>query len=36
VTLLHLGSWCHLYGRNGGNDLAIPARHLVTHGVIVG
>jgi hypothetical protein len=36
VTLLHLGSWCHLDGRNGGNDLAIPARHLVTHGVIVG
>ena len=36
MTLLHLGSWCHLDGRNGGNDLAIPARHLVTHGVIVG
>jgi type IV secretory pathway VirB4 component len=36
VTLLHLGSWCHLDGRNGGHDLAIPARHLVTHGVIVG
>ena len=33
---LNLGSWCHLDGRNGGNDHLVPASHLVTHGVVVG
>jgi hypothetical protein len=33
---LNLGAWRQLDGTGGGNTLHLPARHLVTHGVVVG
>jgi DNA helicase HerA-like ATPase len=33
---LNLGAWRYLDGSDGGRDLILPARHLVTHGVVVG
>lgn len=33
---LNLGSWRQLDGVAGGEQLLLPARHLVTHGVVVG
>jgi hypothetical protein len=33
---LNLGAWRQLDGTGGGNALHLPARHLVTHGVVVG
>ena len=33
---LNLGAWRRIDGTEGGNALRIPARHLVTHGVVVG
>jgi DNA helicase HerA-like ATPase len=33
---LNLGSWQGLDGGGGGDQLLLPARHLVTHGVAVG
>jgi DNA helicase HerA-like ATPase len=33
---LNLGAWRHLSGAPGTNTLLLPARHLVTHGVVVG
>jgi len=34
--LFNLGCWRSLDGTRGGNPLRLPARHLVTHGAIVG
>lgn len=34
--VLNLGSWRTLDGEVGGESLRLPARHLVTHGVVVG
>src|SRR5512133_3584452 len=36
VPALELGQWRHLDGFSGGERLLLPARHLVTHGVVVG
>jgi hypothetical protein len=33
---LNLGAWRHLDGAEGGGELWLPAKHLVTHGVVVG
>jgi type IV secretory pathway VirB4 component len=33
---LNLGNRRQLDGGNGGDELLVPARHLVTHGVVVG
>jgi len=33
---LRLGAWQSLCGTAGGRNLQLPAKHLVTHGVIVG
>jgi len=33
---LNLGNWRQLDGALGGEQLLLPARHLVTHGVVVG
>ncbi|MEI9948721.1 MAG: helicase HerA-like domain-containing protein [Pseudomonadota bacterium] len=33
---LNLGAWRQLNGAEGGSTLWLPAKHLVTHGVIVG
>jgi DNA helicase HerA-like ATPase len=33
---LNLGAWRHLSGAPGTDTLLLPARHLVTHGVVVG
>ena len=33
---LNLGAWRQLSGAPGTNTLLLPARHLVTHGVVVG
>lgn len=35
-TALNLGAWRHLDGAEGGPVLNLPARHLVTHAVVVG
>jgi hypothetical protein len=34
--LLNLGAWRHLNGADGAPVLNLPARHLVTHAVVVG
>src|SRR3954464_15512365 len=34
--LLNLGAWREVDGTGGGNPLLLPAKHLVTHGVVVG
>src|SRR5689334_669172 len=34
--LFNLGAWRELDGTGGGNPLLLPAKHLVTHGVVVG
>jgi hypothetical protein len=34
--LFNLGSWRNLDGTGGGSSLLLPAKHLVTHGVVVG
>lgn len=36
TPLLNLGSWTEIDGFGGGGSLQLPARHLVTHGVVVG
>ncbi len=36
TPLLNLGSWTWIDGTGGGASLHLPARHLVTHGVVVG
>lgn len=36
TPLLNLGSWTETDGTGGGVSLELPARHLVTHGVVVG
>jgi len=36
TPVLNLGEWRTLDNTSGGNALHLPARHLVTHGVIVG
>ena len=33
---LRLGAWRHIDGAEGGNQLALPAHHLVTHAVVLG
>ena len=33
---LNLGSYRLMNGAEGGPDLLLPAKHLVTHGVVVG
>lgn len=35
-TALNLGAWRHLDGAEGGAAMHLPARHLVTHAVVVG
>lgn len=35
-TIFNLGQWKQLDGTGGGEQLLMPARHLVTHGVVVG
>ena len=35
-SALNLGNWLHIDGSAGGSPLLLPARHLVTHGVVVG
>lgn len=35
-AILNLGRWRHLDGSGGEEQLLLPARHLVTHGVVVG
>jgi hypothetical protein len=35
-AILNLGQWRQLDGTGGGEQLLLPARHLVTHGVVVG
>jgi hypothetical protein len=35
-SMLRLGSWRYVDGAEGGPKLELPAKHLVTHGVIVG
>ncbi len=34
--VMNLGAWRHLDGREGGPVLRLPAKHLVTHAVVVG
>src|SRR6201989_819765 len=36
TPLLNLGAWRQIDGTGGGVPLNLPARHLVTHGVVVG
>jgi hypothetical protein len=33
---LNLGAWRCLDGAEGGEVLRLPAKHLVTHGVVLG
>lgn len=33
---LNLGAWCPLSGQEGGPDLLLPTKHLVTHAAVLG
>ncbi len=34
--MLHLGAWCPMSGEEGGPELLLPAKHLVTHAAVLG
>jgi DNA helicase HerA-like ATPase len=36
TSTLNLGRWRHMNGGEGGDHLLLPAKHLVTHGVVLG
>lgn len=35
-SALNLGQWRQLDGASGGDTLLLPAKHLTTHGVVLG
>ncbi len=34
--MLNLGAWCPMSGEQGGPELLLPAKHLVTHAAVLG